>query len=227
MSLFPMPTSICNYLSKLIAKFLLGSLDKHAIHWVKQEILCYPKVKGGLGLVDFRVRNKALRSKWLWRYGTELNSLWRQTVSTIYEPSSKSLLSSSRSASNKSWLRRSIIAQLSDENSVFMANTRIKVGNGKNVLFWTDIWIGNRALKDAYPRIYALASNKIGVIAEFGYFQEKKWHWNIELRRQILDWELTLWESFQNLIKGSNIKPSTIDSLISVADTNGMFSIRS
>ncbi|GMJ09509.1 hypothetical protein HRI_004620100 [Hibiscus trionum] len=113
------------------------------------------------------------------------------------------------------------------KNSLFMANARIKVGDGKHVQFWTDHWIGNRALKDAFPRVFSLTTNKRGVLADFGFFQDKNWHWKIELRRQVLDWEQTTWENFLRLINGNNINPSSDDSLVWTANSNGIFSVSS
>ncbi|KAL4318837.1 hypothetical protein GQ457_18G015900 [Hibiscus cannabinus] len=128
MSIFPMPASISKLLSKLIANFLWGSLENRAIHWVKWEVLCLPKEAGGLGLFDFKSKNIALRCKWLWRYGTEPNSLWRKTIAAIYESNQNALLPENFKSSNKSWIWRSIASQLSNNNSRFLQNVCYKVG---------------------------------------------------------------------------------------------------
>ncbi|GKB41933.1 RNA-directed DNA polymerase, eukaryota, reverse transcriptase zinc-binding domain protein, partial [Tanacetum coccineum] len=36
----------------------------------------------------------------------------------------------------------------------------IHVGNGKNSLFWDDVWMGDTTLKEQYPRVYALETCK-------------------------------------------------------------------
>ncbi|KAL4278435.1 hypothetical protein GQ457_03G038090 [Hibiscus cannabinus] len=84
-SIFAIPATIKSLLSKLIARFLWGSLDKKVIHWVSWETMCLPKSRGGLGLVDFGIKNRALLNKWLWKYGTEPNSLWRRIIAAKYE----------------------------------------------------------------------------------------------------------------------------------------------
>ncbi|KAL4379924.1 hypothetical protein GQ457_02G032650 [Hibiscus cannabinus] len=63
---------------KLIARFLWGSGDNKGIHWVSWENIVLPKSYGGLGLINFKIKNRALLNKWLWRFGTETNSLWRK-----------------------------------------------------------------------------------------------------------------------------------------------------
>ncbi|KAL4386887.1 hypothetical protein GQ457_09G026990 [Hibiscus cannabinus] len=65
LSLFKIPKTVNLTISKLIARFLWGSVDNKAIHWVRWEVLCSPSECGGLGLVDFEVKNRALLNKWL------------------------------------------------------------------------------------------------------------------------------------------------------------------
>ncbi|KAL4278182.1 hypothetical protein GQ457_03G030870 [Hibiscus cannabinus] len=84
LSLFKIPKTVNLTISKLIARFLWGLVDNKAIHWVRWEVLCSPSECGGLGLVDFEVKNRALLNKWLWRYGTEPESLWRKVVAAKY-----------------------------------------------------------------------------------------------------------------------------------------------
>ena len=43
-------------------------------HLVKWEVVCTDKNKGGLALL-----NKALLSKWIWRYACEKYNLWKQS----------------------------------------------------------------------------------------------------------------------------------------------------
>ncbi|KAL4351250.1 hypothetical protein GQ457_06G036320 [Hibiscus cannabinus] len=138
MSIFPMPASISKLLSKLIANFLWGSLENRAIHWVKWEVLCLPKEAGGLELFDFKSKNTALRCKWLWRYGTEPNSLWRKTIAAIYESNQNALLPENFKSSNKSWIWRSIASQLSNNNSRFLQNVCYKVDQLATLKAWCD-----------------------------------------------------------------------------------------
>lgn len=54
------------------------------MHLVGWEEVCKPKKLGGLGITKIRDMNKALLSKWLWRFGIERDSLWRQVVAEKY-----------------------------------------------------------------------------------------------------------------------------------------------
>ncbi|KAK3187757.1 hypothetical protein Dsin_027318 [Dipteronia sinensis] len=60
-------------------------------------------------------------------------------------------------------------------------------GNGRRVNFWNDPCGEELPLKFSFPRIYALALNKNGVVEDFGRWQGSKWVWEIPLRRPLFD----------------------------------------
>ena len=43
-----------------------------------------PKERGGLGIRPLRDMNKALKTKWLWRFAKEDNTLWKNMVKIKY-----------------------------------------------------------------------------------------------------------------------------------------------
>ncbi|KAL4362741.1 hypothetical protein GQ457_04G021950 [Hibiscus cannabinus] len=102
----------------------------------------------------------------------EQNNLWRKVIKARYEGNSSSLLPHNVSATNKSWIWRNIVGLLSKPANCFQKNIAHIVGNGRCIQFWSDIWIGNRALKDSHPRIFALSKRKSGAIADFGRNRE-------------------------------------------------------
>ncbi|XP_017974450.1 PREDICTED: uncharacterized protein LOC108661541 [Theobroma cacao] len=136
--------------------------SKQKIHYVKWEKVCNLKECGGIGMVDLEVKNRALMNKWIWRYENDRDSLWREVL----------------------------VEKIGSDPTKLLPNTRYAVGDGKNLLFWRDEWIEGISLAHAFPRIHALAVNKLGKIKDFGRWKEEKWVWNMELRRQIFDWEV-------------------------------------
>ncbi|KAL4302374.1 hypothetical protein GQ457_10G006520 [Hibiscus cannabinus] len=84
LSIFQMPASIAAKLNSFIAKYIWGNKEGRSIHWVKWDSVCKPKLGGGLGLWDLRLKNRALLNKWIWRYGEETESLWRKVVDVKY-----------------------------------------------------------------------------------------------------------------------------------------------
>ena len=53
----------------------------HLVNW---DVVCNPKVKGGLGFGKISLRNLSLLGKWLWRYLRESLVLWHQVILSIY-----------------------------------------------------------------------------------------------------------------------------------------------
>ncbi|KAE8661459.1 hypothetical protein F3Y22_tig00113725pilonHSYRG00378 [Hibiscus syriacus] len=58
----------------------------------------------------------------------------------------------------------------------------IQVGDVKRVKFWQDLWIGNRPLMTAFPRMFVLVLNKEGTVAEFGTKIDSGWVWDIQFK---------------------------------------------
>ncbi|KAL4384774.1 hypothetical protein GQ457_15G024410 [Hibiscus cannabinus] len=151
MSLFPMPVAVNSIITSLVVKFLWGSVDNKTICWIRWETLCLSKSRGGLGLVNFKVKNRALLNKWLWRFGSETDSLWRKVVNARYEEKNGSLLPANLKMANKSWIWRNIIAPLPEDDNLFKLNIRLTVGNGKYIAghpVLRGYWSQRRFLKD-------------------------------------------------------------------------------
>lgn len=52
------------------------------------DIIIVPKNIGGLGIDKIKTTNLALLSKWLWRYQSEVESLWRSLIEAKYKAAS-------------------------------------------------------------------------------------------------------------------------------------------
>ena len=53
----------------------------HLMNWNQ---VCQPLQSGGLGIRNLRLFNRALLGKWLWRFGNERETLWRQVILSKY-----------------------------------------------------------------------------------------------------------------------------------------------
>ncbi|KAK5834312.1 hypothetical protein PVK06_018189 [Gossypium arboreum] len=72
MSLFHAPMTVIKKIDKIRRNFLWGNTDgKRKMARIKWDIVCKPKVKGGVGVANVEVKNKALLTKWSWRFVTE------------------------------------------------------------------------------------------------------------------------------------------------------------
>lgn len=53
--------------------------------WVNWEKTGKPLAQGGLGIHSIKETNRALLSKWLWMFRTELDALWRRVIAAKYK----------------------------------------------------------------------------------------------------------------------------------------------
>ena len=81
LSLFRMPQKVCVILERIQRQFLLGgSAPEKKIPLVSWATVCSEKNKCGIGVKSFSKMNKALLSKWSWRFANDINALWRKTI---------------------------------------------------------------------------------------------------------------------------------------------------
>jgi hypothetical protein len=66
--------------------FWEGQGNKRKYHMVAWEDICKPKAQGGLGVMNTKLMNLALMTKWIWRMLTEDDSklLWLQLLKAKY-----------------------------------------------------------------------------------------------------------------------------------------------
>lgn len=88
MSVFKIPSSICDELQALISRFWWsGGTDEKKIHWVRWEKLRRSKAEGGMGLRDPSAFSKALLAKQGWQIVNCPDSLMAHILKAKYFPS--------------------------------------------------------------------------------------------------------------------------------------------
>nr|XP_043616234.1 uncharacterized protein LOC122588171 [Erigeron canadensis] len=167
-SLYKAPQKVIECLEVRIRRFLWGSSsDGQKIHWVAWDRVASPVDMGGLGLSKLRDTNVALLSKWLWRFKNEPNSLWRRVIDSIHD-------------TKRGWLHVKVNKYLPGTwNNIVKCFESVKVvgkgincllkgvvGNGHDISFWLDNWIGEEPLRHKYPLLFKLEKNKKAMVAD-------------------------------------------------------------
>ncbi|XP_026458519.1 uncharacterized protein LOC113359036 [Papaver somniferum] len=85
LSLFIAPPKVIKVLEKVIRDFLWDpSETKKGYHYVSWKKCRTPLKSGGLGIKSLKNMNRALISKWWWRFNKEKTALWRKAMTSKY-----------------------------------------------------------------------------------------------------------------------------------------------
>ena len=87
--------------------------------------------------------------------------------------------------------------KLRDEGSltgrVLRENIGVKIGNGDQVLFWQDVWVGKSPFELSFPRLYMLSNQKNVFVNEVYKEETGGSKWKLEFRRNLFEWEKRLY----------------------------------
>ena len=193
MSMFKMPTSIALKIVQLQRSFFWGggNEEKKTFPIVKWYSIELPKELGGLGVGNIMLKNLILLFKWWWRYSESNNSLWKSILMSVH-----ALKGLKASSDNFSKVKEGAWSQMM-KNDVLTSKIRttieegmiLSVGSGNSILFWHDKWCDQGPLKDAFPRLYSISTQKNNFITHMGYWHEGYWAWTLSWRRNLYDWE--------------------------------------
>ena len=100
------------------------------------------------------------------------------------------------------------------------------LGNGRRVSFWKDIWCGEEAFCDAFPSMYALASNKEAFVADMWEHSREEGGWSPCFTRRFNDWELDEVHGFFQTIQRMRVLPRQDDILVFREAKDGRYSVK-
>ena len=122
-----------------------------AVSLAAWEMVCCPKNKGGLGVIDLKIQNQGLLLKMLHKFYNRIDLPWVNLVWSAYYVDS---IPHASDPCGSFWWRD--VMQLSP---IYRAVTTVQVGDGSTVLFWKDLW-HDAILSDNHPRLYSFAMNE-------------------------------------------------------------------
>ncbi|KAK3211546.1 hypothetical protein Dsin_016252 [Dipteronia sinensis] len=168
--------------------------------------------------------------KWIWRFGREEDSLWRKFLCAKYKLDSNLIMWDVSEISNGSQFVKALRKFYDNNHRVsrfIKQGFQIVIGSGNRTRLWHDIRWDQVPLKVAFPRIFALASNKNGVISKLGSWAASMWNWDVKLRRSLFNWEIDQWNGFKLVLENIKLRNNIQDALAWHFCPNGIFSVSS
>ncbi|XP_058092153.1 uncharacterized protein LOC131238046 [Magnolia sinica] len=224
MSLFRCPVTVLKSIDSLRRNSLWrGKDDKKNFNLMEWRQVCKPITEYGAGIKELKTMNRALLGKWIWRLGTEKNSLWNKIIKGKYGSSEGDWWTSESSLYRTSAIWKGIYRLKKD----VIQRIGFTVGKGDCIHFWTDIWLGDNPLKEKFPSIFRLAVKKNSLIADNYSIVANRVIWNIKCRRNLEDWEISEFVELLDYVHHAIPNQSLKDSLTWKADKSSVFTVRS
>ncbi|GJZ73076.1 RNA-directed DNA polymerase, eukaryota, reverse transcriptase zinc-binding domain protein [Tanacetum coccineum] len=162
-SVFLLPIRVIKDINKLLKNFLWqqndGTKGRAKVAWKN---ICKFKQKGGLGLKDLRVWNKAIIAKHLWHIVIDKESLWFKWINT--EKLRGRSVWEVKVDNNNSWGWKNILSLRKDVRHFMFS----KIGDGNRISVWYDNWsnIGTLDQVIKHKTLYDARSNARMTIKE-------------------------------------------------------------
>ncbi|GAU29855.1 hypothetical protein TSUD_379450 [Trifolium subterraneum] len=101
-----------------------------------------------------------------------------------------------------------------------------RIGNGGDTRFWHDTWVGAQPLKEVFPRLFLISSQKECSVLEVGRWVSEVWEWNCKWRRSLFVWEEELADMLDTILTPIQLSHSNDEWRCHHA-TGGRFSVSS
>ncbi|GKV26427.1 hypothetical protein SLEP1_g35728 [Rubroshorea leprosula] len=186
--------------------------------------MCVEKGKGGLGVVDLERKNGALLGKWWFRLGDGLDSLWKRVIWEKYYGGRRERDVTSVEGLNMSQIWKDIVSLGSRSerlSKMLVRGFKWEVGDGSCVDFWSDKWVGDKSLKELYPRLFVLAVRTEGILKDMGVWRGENWVWDCKWRCGCRGRAAEEEEHFRAMINGFKLRIDREDSWKWVHSSDG------
>ena len=75
--------------------------------------------------------------------------------------------------------KKKLAAESSLVQNAVVSNLNINIGDGIRTKFRHDPWMQNSTLKERFPLLYNVSSQKKAFVAEMGWFEGNTWRWTL------------------------------------------------
>jgi hypothetical protein len=122
------------------------------------DLVCRPKNRGGLRIINLELQNTSLLLKQLHKFYCKADVPWVHLVWSLYSPDSPPHAQSRRG----SFWWCDVFSLVHTYRSISHAN----ITSGESVLFWKDYWKGNTLLCDVFNRLFSYSINEDDSVAD-------------------------------------------------------------
>ncbi|XP_057418658.1 uncharacterized protein LOC130712859 [Lotus japonicus] len=102
-----------------------------------------------------------------------------------------------------------------------------KIGEGNDVKFWSENWLGSGTLKDKFGRLFCLSTQQHHTVNQMGTWVNGSWLWELHWRRILLDRENIMVTELLNSISSCTLSEGVLDDWIWTKEEGGHFSVKS
>jgi hypothetical protein len=179
------------------------------------------KSSGGLGLGSIHNKNLALLFKWLWNLDDGVAGGWQEHILLKYRPHFINGIPAFTGSLSPTW-HDIVSAIFSTQNiaNLLHANVGFNVGDGRNIRFWTDSWLGSATtLQLLFPRLYNLSLQQNTSLADTSF--------NLSWRRPLRPRENCMRESLIAEVQRGLIFSDGADCKLWKFHSSGMYSAQS
>ncbi|PNY01857.1 cysteine-rich receptor-like protein kinase, partial [Trifolium pratense] len=178
-SFYKAPVCVLKDLVSIQRNFLWGGgMDSNKMCWVSWESICQSKDKGGLGIKNLELFNASLLCKWKWRCLNDREAPWNDFLRWRYGSFAANFLYGEGRAGLKQasiWWRDIWKLGSEEEGSWFGNNISSILGDGNDIGFWKEKWIGATPLRELFPALYNKSLQQDSRISSMGAWDCNNW----------------------------------------------------
>nr|XP_025703097.1 uncharacterized protein LOC112803854 [Arachis hypogaea] len=103
----------------------------------------------------------------------------------------------------------------------------IEVRDGRTTRFWEDTWLQIGKLKDSYPRLFLISSQKGSPIGDCGFWDGIEWVWHFQWRRELRQWETETLDQLLLALQSVKLIAEVQDRVVWKFDKEGVYTTNS
>ncbi|KAF1886047.1 hypothetical protein Lal_00021328 [Lupinus albus] len=102
---------------------------------------------------------------------------------------------------------------------------RRRLGSGREVSFWYDLWVGEDILKILFARLFHVTIDKDALVSSMGEWRNGVWIWKRSWRRSLFLWKQEEYDKLIKFLESSGPQVDAIDGWIWIHNKDSQYSV--